>query len=186
MKIGYKQDMTFEKNITTFSIGTTVSYVGLSILQSSYIALFFNTGTNANYAILFYPNCENYSLSVYINKSNGRAYSYFSYHIGKGLGEATTPTKIKIIEFDSSNDELTFYTSKTSSSKISLNQSYDASSIYFSTGTIPGTFLYKFIPVNAANGGIRQCNLTIEVKECYPGCGSCNEYGTSDDAMFNV
>lgn len=170
--------MSFQKQNVAFTIGSNLSYFQFLIINSAYIGVFFNAGSNLYYSILYYPHCENISITDYIDLNGEKHLLNFTPYITKGLGETSTPTQIKFTSFDSTGN-IAFYSSSSSSTPVSLSTSYTASSLYYTTGTTEGEFTLKFMPVNSSGEGAKICLLTLKIEGCFVGCGSCSEYGTT-------
>lgn len=169
--------MLFVKENEPINMESNASYVRILTIQSKYISFFFNLETNIYYSILDYPHCNHVSIVSTIK--NERTQINFSAYIWKGVNEITS-TLLKFLYIEQ-NENIKLYPSETINSQIVLNTLYYYNSIYYETGKVGGTSRFKFMPLNSNNEGIVQCILSIEIIECFLGCGTCNEKGTATD-----
>lgn len=170
--------MAFVHKNKSISVESNTSYLRIATIQSKYISIFFNHENSIFYSILYYPHCNHFSIVSTIK--NELKQINFSSYIWKGINETSPSTKLKIVSIEP-NKNIKLYSIEISTSQVVLDQIYPFNSIYYETGNVEGKYIIQFTPVNSNNEGIVKCNLSIEIKRCFSGCGSCEEIGTETD-----
>ena len=168
-----------------FSSTKKVNFPFISLFKGNLLSIFYNiNGTINVFEIIEYPICtDSSSLTIYIN-SNTDTFSLNNNIVVGTIEEDSSEILEVYFPDDILNGDLYLINSDTTKTKVQSGSLFNYNSEFY----FESNYFYGLISINYAgkrgNNIGNSCSMIIQVLNCYEGCKSCDNMGTSNNEML--